>query len=1334
MTMPPDHPSVARLRAFVEGRVEGPELADIESHLETCPACCRLLEAVPDEDNLVSQLRLAAASRSADTPRPAGALRPHAAPAVPGYEILGELGRGGMGVVYRARQVGLNRLVALKVLLGGGHASPEEQVRFHTEAEAIARLRHPNIVQVYETGAHEGAQYFALEYVEGGSLADHLRGRPLPPRTAAGLIEVLARAVHAAHRQGVIHRDLKPANVLLAVSRDPKGSASEGVLPFGSRLTDAVPKITDFGLAKCLDSDSQLTRTGSVAGTPGYMAPEQAWGPSREVGPAADVYGLGATLYDLLTGRPPFQGPTALETLQQLRDDEPAPPRRLQPRVPRDLETICLKCLNKEPRRRYAAADALAEDLARFLKGESIRARPAGPLRRVGKWVLRRPAVAGLLVLVMFLAGAGLGGVLAALGYAFAGWDRAARQERAAVQAGADARTARNAAQRQSAGLLFERGLQLAEQKDAGEGLIWMAEALKQTPDETDADRAFSRMVRVNLAAWGRLLPRPLAVLDAADISCAAVSPDGNIVATGDHDGRIHLWEAATGRPRGAPLAYTHSVASLAFSPDGRILLAGYGPVRGTSQCAGVALRWDLEAGRVVGEPLRHPAAETLPVWLKTVNPVAWSPDGRLILTGQDQFVYVWDAATGRPAGAPWDLGVEKQELAFAPDGRSVLVETGKCWATHEGWVGQGDVQLWDLERGKRLGVPFTAPPKHALQSLAWSGDGTRILAGSNTTETWLLRWRPAERETTGEPLLLPGCYPRLTPDGRTALVRDRDSDAVRLWDLGSCRPAPARLAPSWAGMTTIGPDGETLVRGSEVWRLPRPLSRPGPSVPGAVPLPGGPPAAGQEARAVFTPDGKAVVVRHSGDLLQCWDAAGRPTGIPIQSATGTLALSSDGARLAAQVSYGTTSASGARMWDLASGRPITAVLQHPDQVRPLAFDPTGRRLAVGTYGGKVYLYDAADGRQLAEPLQQNDIVMSLAFSPDGKLLAAGTAFDWNHAPQTRFWDPETRQLVGEPMPSDGRVERVLFRPDGRAVLACSPQTARLWEVPTGKPLSAPITLGGYVEGIAFSPRGGAFATNGPENTVRIWDGSSGAPLGPPLKGPARPTDAAFSPDGSLLVVGCVDGSARLWDVATSQPLGPPVVQGSGILAVAWAADGRQFLTVSSDGRPRAWPVPEPLDADAEQIAAALELATTLQLDAGRAVSPLDRDAWLARRREWLEGRRSLDGVLGAPLSDAAWHEAQARDAEEDGEPFAARWHLDRLLAVAPDDWLLWARRAASHSTEGRFDLAAADYQRAEQAAPQGALRAWYEYREAACRLAGRAEAAAWYRQQLGPG
>ena len=427
-------PTDKKLRALLDDVLSSSERDALARHVERCASCQEQLTgltATPDsktwrraeqpscgstaEEGMIRRLKRMPSWSAPTGPTqetwPAN-LWPHMEialsgvvgselPVVPGYEILGELGRGGMGVVYKARQLGLHRIVALKMIQAGTHAGPKDLARFRAEAAVIARLQHPNIVQIYDVGEVAGRPYFVLEFVAGGSLAQHLQGKPQAVRLAALLVETLARAVHAAHVNGVIHRDLKPANILLykEESNTESGSFSSSLLLPSSFL----PKITDFGVAKCAGNDCvapdlrEPTVTGELLGTPNYMAPEQAMASHQEVGPVTDVYALGAILYELLTGRPPFTGESPLATVLQVLHNEPVTVISLQPNVPRDLETICLKCLRKEPRKRYGSALELAEDVQRFLRDEPIRARPVTAVEKLCRWVRHHPVPAGLL-------------------------------------------------------------------------------------------------------------------------------------------------------------------------------------------------------------------------------------------------------------------------------------------------------------------------------------------------------------------------------------------------------------------------------------------------------------------------------------------------------------------------------------------------------------------------------------------------------------------------------------------------------------------------------------------------------------------------------------------------------------------------------------------------------------------------------------------------------------------------------------------------------------------------------------------------------------------------
>ncbi len=453
-----DHPSRDQLQRLLEGQLDQPAYAAIAAHLQGCTQCQGAMdeltranypkamprdtpgeaERAPDKNyprwfEPAQQPAAAKGQRTADgggePPSPAGQASAGACPAITGYEILGELDRGGMGVVYKARQVGLGRVVALKMILAGEYAGPDDVARFRHEAAAAAQLQHPNIVQIHEIGEQDGRPFFAMEFVDGGSLKKKLDGTPLPARRAAQLLETLARAVHHAHESGVIHRDLKPANILLASGgRQPSDDGEpSGDLRLPLAWDEYTPKVTDFGLAKRLDSQLGQTQSGAIMGTAPYMAPEQAAGESKHVGPASDVHALGAILYELLTGRPPFQASSLLETLEQVRFQEPVPPSHLQPKLPRDLETICLKCLQKEPSKRYASARDLADDLRRFRQDKPILAKPIRVWERGWKWARRRPAVAGLLAMLTMAVSGGF------LGMAML-WLRAEHQRKQALE------------------------------------------------------------------------------------------------------------------------------------------------------------------------------------------------------------------------------------------------------------------------------------------------------------------------------------------------------------------------------------------------------------------------------------------------------------------------------------------------------------------------------------------------------------------------------------------------------------------------------------------------------------------------------------------------------------------------------------------------------------------------------------------------------------------------------------------------------------------------------------------------------------------------------------
>ncbi|HLN31947.1 MAG TPA: serine/threonine-protein kinase [Gemmataceae bacterium] len=622
---------------------------------------------------------------------------------MPGYVILGELGHGGMGVVYKARQVSLNRIVALKVLRADHLGDHESVARFRAESEAAARLQHPNIVQVFEVGEHEGMGYLALEYVPGGSLEQAIASTPQDPRSSAMLLETVARAVHYAHDHGIVHRDLKPANILLAVdsrqhsvdSGSAKAQCPDSPLLSTEYCLLSTPKITDFGLAKLVEQEEGPTQFGAIVGTPSYMAPEQAQGGAAVVTPATDVYALGAILYELLTGRPPFKGTTPLSTLEQVRSQEPLPPGRLQRHTPRDLETICLKCLEKELGKRYGSAELLAEDLRRFLNNEPILARPTP----TWKWAKRRPMVTALLLAIV---------LVSALGFSLVAWQWRRAESKAIAEA-----AARQQFERLSAGMMLDQGSSLCGSGEVGRGLLWLVRALELATHS--GDEGVMRAARYNLASWQPFFIRQRASFPHTSwVWAVAFSPDGRTALTGSEDRTARRWDVGTGRALGEPLVHTYPIWEVAFSPDGKIILTGSGD---NDQHAGEARLWNAVTGQPLCAPLLHPGR---------VTNVAFSPDGLTFLTVCNEEARLWSTANARLVGAPLKHPKPEQTNRRAtPKLTGVFSSSGKIVATGGE---DGTVRLWDAGTAKPLGQPLLATGP--VLALAFSPDGRTLLSG----------------------------------------------------------------------------------------------------------------------------------------------------------------------------------------------------------------------------------------------------------------------------------------------------------------------------------------------------------------------------------------------------------------------------------------------------------------------------------------------------------------------------------------------------------------------------------------------------------------------------
>jgi WD40 repeat protein len=995
-------------------------------------------------------------------------------PTVAGYEVLGELGRGGMGVVYKARHLGLDRLVALKMLRAGDVADLDQLTRFRHEAAVVAQLQHPYLVQIYEVGEQDGRPYCALEYVDGGSLAEKLAGTPQPDRATAQLLEKLARAMHVAHKRNVVHRDLKPANVLLT--------------------KDGTPKISDFGLAKRLDVPLGQTQSGVVMGTAGYMAPEQATGHSKQVGPAADVYALGAILYEMLTGRPPFKAESMLETLRQVVYLDPVPPRSLQPRVPRDLETICLKCLEKEPQKRYASAEALADDLQRFLRGEPIKARPIGMWEKGSKWAKRRPAVAGLLLVILLITVAGFGLVTWQWHEAVQARRREKDQRHQAEEAGREEANQRRRYQRLLVSTLMDRGLDLCEQGDVGRGLLHLVHGLELVGHEaTDLER----VLRTNVADWQRsLYPLKNFLAHPDRVLAVAFSPDGKQFLTGCADGKAQLWSTATGERLGDPLVHEGDVTGVTFRADGKVLLTG-------SRDKTARLWHAATEERII--TLKHP---------KSVLAVTFNPDGQTVATGcQDGRVRLWHTATGEPRPESLPHRGPVYAVAFSPDGQMLLTGSDDRFA-----------RLWRAAGGK-----LVAEVKHAgnVRAVAFRPDGQIFLTG--TTARKVQQWETATRKLVGNPLDdFRGDVEALafSPDGKQFLTGSLDG-LVRLWNATTAKPIGHALAhQNRVTAVAFHPDGHTALTGSfdrsaRLWETARgrPFDKSFPH--------------NNRVRAVaFTPDGTQIITGSSNRQVQLWDVAtGQKIGKAFEhsNVVSAVALSADGRRVLAGDWDNC-----AKCWDLAAAAQVGETLKHSDWVLAVAYSADGKILT-GSRNQKAQLWDLATGQPLGAPLLHEGPVNAVAFSPDGTKVLTGSSLGAEGTGGAQLWDVATQTPLGRPLLPGVEVMAVAFSADGRTLLTGSSDgMAQVWEAATGRPVSLPLPHPSVVSAVAFGPDGKTVLTGCRDWKARLWDVGTGKILGRPLSHPAPVRAVAVSPNGKLLLTGSENGGARLWPLPAS--------------------------------------------------------------------------------------------------------------------------------------------------------------------------------------------------------
>jgi WD40 repeat protein/tRNA A-37 threonylcarbamoyl transferase component Bud32 len=1079
------------------------------------------------------------------------------------YELLEEIARGGMGVVYKARQVSLNRIVALKMILAGQLASEADVKRFRTEAEAAANLDHPNIVPIYEVGEHQGQHYFSMKYVEGGCLSDQVPRLVHEPRETARLVVQVARAVHHAHQRGILHRDLKPGNVLLD--------------------THGEPHVTDFGLARKVEGGSDLTRTGAIVGTPSYMAPEQARA-EKGLTTAVDVYALGAILYELLTGRAPFRAETPLDTALQVIEREPVRPRALNPFTNQDLETVCLKCLEKEPGRRYDSAAALGDDLQRWLADEPIAARRSTAPERIWKWAKRRPAAAALVGVIATASLILLGGTLG-----FTVWLRWAlsqteeQRDVARVQEGrakdrevlarrlfygSDVNLAWQAWEKGQLGRVQQlldrhrpeddgedvRGfewyflwrlchsdrLTLAAHPESVHAVAWSTDGkiLATAGERAEADPARFHGARTvgEIKLWDPATGLELATLQGhqAPVKCLAFSPDGGMLASGsggnEEEGRdftVRLWDVASRNTRLVLSGFSGEISSLAFSADARLLAVGFAGMREQARLCDTATgeeKFTIPAG-APGSGARIA--------------VGLSNDGRILATGSS----LWDAASGKPLpGLSGDRG-NVTALAFPPSSTSVLALGGA----------DGTVQLWDVTAKSRLSMVDA----HAggITALAFSSDGARIASAGRDQKVmlWEVVAKPSQlrRSQAFEGHTDVVSSVAFSPDGKELVSGSFDGTA-KFWELAPRRkaelserpaeapkaPPPPPAAPPFAGRPLLASLSPTPER--QEWLAPAELQD--------VLNPQG---------VAFSTDSRLLVVADQEGAVRLWDLLARRVGPRLAGARLPVACGPDGKTLATGHANGTV-----KVWDPTTGRDVSTIRPPEGRLAGLLYSPDGSELAITTTRevaiqeprptvqtvSTVSFHDPSTGRERMA-VRGDGLWRSVALSPDGKTLAAADYV----SSSVELYDAQAGGRRGSFRAHDRGLEHVAFSPDGRTLATAGfgrkEPEIKLWDPGAARERATLRGHAGIIKSLSFAPDGHTLATASLDGTVSLWCVGTAqqllaisvyAQMPGPLQEHAVLNAMAFSPDGRFLATAgddILESAPRLilWRAATKE-------------------------------------------------------------------------------------------------------------------------------------------------------------------------------------------------------